>query len=98
MFNELVRLHDMPSLFDLLSHYAALAAPDRQVWQDRRMQQDGCDGREMTRLHGELIAHGWVEQNTGVTPMLGKGEVPACYRVTTAGLRALKQVKTGEVD
>jgi hypothetical protein len=52
----------------------------------------------MTRLHGELIAHGWVEQNTGLTPLLRKGEAPACYRVTTAGLRALKQVKVGEVD
>jgi hypothetical protein len=98
MFNELVRLRDTPSLFELLSLYAGLAAPDRQAWQDRRMQQDGCDGREMTRLHGELIAHGWVEQNTGLTPMLRKGEAPACYRVTTAGLRALKQVKAGEVE
>jgi len=98
MFNELLRLHDTPSLFELLSHYAGLAAADRQAWQDRRMQQDGCDVREMTRLHGELIAHGWVEQNTGLTPVLRKGEVPACYRVTTTGLRALKQVKAGEVE
>ena len=98
MFNELVRLRDTPTLFELLSHYAGLAAPDRQVWQDRQMQQDGCDTREMTRLHGELIAHGWVEQNTGLTPGLRKGEAPACYRVTTAVLRALKQVKAGEVD
>jgi hypothetical protein len=98
MFNELARLRDTPSLFDLLSHYAALGAPDRQVWQDRRMQQDGCDAREMTRLYGELIAHGWMEQNTGLTPVLRKREAPACYRITTAGLRALKQVKAGEVD
>jgi hypothetical protein len=98
MFNELVRLRDTPSLFELLSHYAGLAAPDRQAWQDRQMQQESCDAREMTRLHGELIAHGWVEQNTGLTPVLRKGAVPACYRVTTAGIRALKQVKAGEVD
>jgi hypothetical protein len=98
MFNELERLRDDASLFELLSHYAALAGPDRQVWQDRRMQQDACEGRELTKIHGELIAYGWVEQNTGLTPMLRKGEAPACYRVTTAGLRALKQVRAGEVD
>ncbi len=98
MFNELVLLRDNPSLFAVLSHYAALAGPDRQAWQDRRMQQEGCEGREMTRIHGELIAYGWVEQNTGMTPVLRKGEAPACYRVTSAGLRALKQVKAGEID
>jgi hypothetical protein len=98
MHNELVRLRDTSSLFELLSHYAGLAAPDRQAWQDRRMRQDACDAREMTRLHGELIAHGWLEQNTGLTPLLRKGEAPVCYRITTAGLRALKQVKAGEVD
>jgi hypothetical protein len=98
MFNELVRLRDTPSLFELLSHYAGLATPDRQAWQDRQMQQDDCDPRDMIRLHGELIAHGWMEQNTGLAPLLRKDAVPACYRVTTAGIRALKQVKAGEVD
>ena len=93
MFNELVHLRDTPSLFDLLSHYATLAAPDRQVWQDRRMQQDACDAREMTRLHGELIAYGWVEQNTGLTPVLKPGVAAACYRITSAGLLALKQAR-----
>ncbi len=98
MFNELERLRDTPTMFELLSHYATLAAPDRQVWQDRRMRQEGCEGRDMTKIHGELIAYGWVEQNTGLTPKLCKGEAPACYRITTAGLRALKQVRAGEID
>jgi hypothetical protein len=98
MFNELLHLRDTHGLFELLTHYAGLAVSDRQAWQDRRMRQDGCDSREMTRLHGQLIAHGWVEQNTGLTPLLRKGDAPACYRVTTAGLRALRQVKAGEVD
>jgi hypothetical protein len=98
MFNELERLRDSGELFSLLSHYAELAVPDRQVWQDRRMQQEECAVREMMRLHGELIAYGWVEQNTGVATTLRAGEAPGSYRITPAGLRALKQVKAGEVE
>jgi len=98
MFNELERLRDSAGLFALLTHYAELAAPDRQAWQDRRMRQDGHVPPELTRLHGELLAYGWLEQNSGNVPVLRNGEAPACYRVTTAGLRALKQVKAGEID
>jgi hypothetical protein len=93
MFNEMDRLHESPALIELLTHYATLAAPDRQAWQDRRMSQEGRADREMTGLHGELIAYGWLEQNTGVTPALRAGEVPLSYRVTPAGLRALKQLR-----
>lgn len=93
MFNEMDRLHDSPPLIELLTHYAALAGPDRQAWQDRRMSQDGCSPREMTGLHGELIAYGWLEQNTGETSVLRAGEAPWCYRVTAAGQRALKHLR-----
>jgi hypothetical protein len=85
MFDELDRLRETPALFALLSHYAALAAPDRQAWQDRAAI-DGCEGRALTKLHGELIAYGWLELN------IDAGS--ACYRVTPAGLRALKQVRS----
>jgi plasmid replication initiation protein len=44
--------------------------------------------RKLSRLHGTLIAEGWLEQNTGSIR-------PGSYRVTGAGLRALKRV--GEV-
>jgi hypothetical protein len=98
MFNELERLRDSAGLFALLTHYAELAGPDRQAWQDRQMQQDGQEPRELTRLHGELLAYGWLEQNSGNVPVVRKEEAPACYRVTTAGLRALKQVKAGDID
>lgn len=98
MFDELDRLRDSAAMFGLLEHYATLAGPDRQVWQDRRMRHDDCSPRDLTRLHGELLAYGWLEQNTGLTPVLRRDEAPACYRVTTAGLRALKQVKAGEID
>jgi hypothetical protein len=98
MFNELERLREDGDLFSLLSHYAELAAPDRQAWQDRRMRHGEVPPRALTSMHGELIANGWVEQNTGLTPVLRHDEAPACYRITPAGMRALKQVKAGEVD
>ncbi len=44
----------------------------------------------MTKLHGELIAFGWVEQNTG--------NVPTCYRITSSALRALRKVEVQDDD
>jgi hypothetical protein len=91
MFDEMDRLREENDLFVLLSHYAALAAPDRQAWQDRLLEMMGVEARRLVRLHGELLAYGWLEQNTGQTPAPRRGEAPACYRITAAGLRALKQ-------
>jgi len=98
MLNELERLRDAPGLFALLTHYTDLAAADRQAWHDRRMQLDGCDARQLTRLHGELIAHGWLELDVTSVPQPRAGAVPACYRVTREGLRALKQIEADESD
>jgi hypothetical protein len=98
MFNEIERLRDTSALLTLLTHYAGLAAPDRQVWHDRLMRLDGCDARQITRLHGELIAHGWLELDVASVPRPQAGAVPGCYRVTREGLRALKQIAAGEVD
>jgi hypothetical protein len=93
MFDELQRLCEAQDLRDLLSHYAEKGARDRHTWQDRVPQLDGVGPRELVKLHGELLAYGWIEQNTGLTPVLRAGAAPACYRVTTAGLRALKQAR-----
>jgi hypothetical protein len=98
MIDELERLRETPELFGLLSHYAELARPDRQAWHDRKMLLDGCEGKQLTRLHGELMAYGWLEQNTGVVPLARKGEAPGCYRVTRSGIKALEQACSGEGD
>ena len=90
MADDVQRLQEMPSLRALLTHYAVFGKEDRQVWQDRVEEFEGATGRELTRLHGELLAYGWVEQNTGITPA-GKGLAPGCYRITNGGLRALRQ-------
>ena len=94
MFDELDRLREAPELRSLLAHYAERGKADREAWQDRLNHLDGLEARAVVRLHGELLAFGWIEQNTGVTPasMPRGGAAPACYRVTTAGLRALRQI------
>ena len=66
----------------LLCHYAQLGTADRESWQGRVMELDDLPPRDLSRLHGELLAQGWVELNAGATP--------ACYRVTLPGLRAYR--------
>ena len=97
MFDEMDRLRGLDGLRALLDHYAALAKPDRQAWQDRLPELAGVQGRDLVRLHGELLAYGWIEQNTGLTPNARRGAAPACYRVTSPGLRALKQLRSEEL-
>ncbi len=72
-------------LFRLLSVYAEPGALNRETWQGRVMEFDGMTGRDLSRLHGELIAAGWLEQDTGATR--------AAYRVTLQGLRAYRNVE-----
>jgi hypothetical protein len=98
MLDDLQRLRETEALARLLAHYADLGAADREAWQDRVMDLDGVEPRQLVLLHGELIAYGWVEQNTGSTAVLKAGVVAACYRVTGAGLRALRKMRDGDMD
>jgi hypothetical protein len=93
MFDDLERLCGDGNLLTLLTQYAEAGSADRAAWQDRVMELEGVGPKELARLHGELIAHGWVEQNTGLTPVLKPGVAAACYRITSAGQRALKQAR-----
>jgi hypothetical protein len=93
MFDEFQRLRQTQPLLRLLSHYAELGTKDRETWQDRLMELAGTAARELSRLHGELIAYGWVEQNTGTTPVLKPGVAACCYRITSAGLKTFKLAK-----
>ncbi len=85
------RLSTDTPIVRLLDHYAEAGLPDRQIWQDRVMEMEGVEIRQLVRLHGELIAQGWIEQNTGATPQLKPGVAASCYRITPAGYRAWKE-------
>jgi hypothetical protein len=93
MFDDVDHLRDDAGLLQLLSHYAEAGSDDRAAWQDRVMQLDGAAPEALVKLHGRLLACDWIEQNTGAAPGLRDGRVPCCYRVTTAGQRALKQAR-----
>jgi hypothetical protein len=98
MFDEMDRLRDVKEMQGLLIHYRDLGSLDRAAWQDRVCAREGVEPRELVRLHGELLAYGWLEQNTGIVPGATRGTAPGCYRITPAGVRALKQLVTEEVE
>jgi hypothetical protein len=86
MPDELERLAGCPTLRGLLQHYDSPCGEKPDAWQDRIMHLEGVADSELVKLHGELIAHQWVEQNTGG---------PGCgYRITPVGHKALG--KTGQ--
>ncbi len=91
MMDEMERLRETKPLYALLELYHERSGGDRQAWQERIPEIEGIGGRDLVRLHGELLAYGWIEQNTGVTAP--GGGVIACYRLTPAGVRALRQAR-----
>ena len=94
MDDELDLLAEARDLLRLLAHYAQYGEADREAWQDRLMELEGLSAKDLTRLHGELMAQGWIEQNTGVTPFVRPGVVAGCYRITAAGLRLVRVFAT----
>jgi hypothetical protein len=93
MLDEMERLRQTSELCALLEYYQERAGTDRQAWQDRILEVPGVEPRDLIRLYGELLAYGWLEQNTGVTAVPRVGAALASYRITTAGLRALRQAR-----
>jgi hypothetical protein len=92
MSDDVELLVENEDLLTLLTHYAT-ATGDREAWLDRVMTLDDAKPEELVRMHGLLIAGDLLEQNTGATPVLRRDGVPCCYRVTTAGQRALRRVQ-----
>ena len=98
MYNELERLRDNAPLQLLLGHYAepGVAAPGE--WQDRAIELPGVESRLLSRLHGQLLAHGWVEQDTYHPSSPGAQPYRTRYRITEPGLQASKQVLCGQTQ
>ncbi len=90
MMDELELLRDDRSLVQLLCHYQESGLANPEAWQDRLMALPDREPRELTRLHGLLLAFGWLEQNTGLTGLLKPDTVACCYRITASGRRALR--------
>jgi hypothetical protein len=90
MLDDLDHLRHNPRLLQLLFHYAQLGETNRETWQDRLMEMAEVEPPGLVKLHGELIAFQWVEQNTG--------QFPTCYRITLAGLRAMRAIPAQETE
>src|SRR5476651_2476286 len=91
MFDDSLRLQENSHLLFLLSHYAQQGTEDRATWRDRLMQMEGVEPRQLSALHGELIAFDWIEQDSGQT-------LSACYRITLNGLREYRRFHGVEVE
>ena len=98
MFDDSMRLRENTHLLALLSHYAQQGTEDRATWRDRLMQMEGIEPKQLSALHGELIAFEWIEQNTGQALMLTDGILSACYRITLNGLREYGRVQGVEIN
>jgi hypothetical protein len=98
MFDELERLCSEASLRNLLRHYVVAGDADREAWHTRVSELPGVSAATLVKLHGELIAHQWIEQNTGVISMTAACNVAGCYRGTAAGRKALRRAEMCEVD
>lgn len=90
MLDDSLRLQENPHLLTLLSHYAQQGIEDRAMWRHRLMQMDGIEPKQLSALHGDLIAFDWIEQNTGQT-------LSACYRITVNGLREYRRLHGVEI-
>ena len=95
--DELDRLRQDPRLVELLAHYASLGTPDRSVWQKRLSEMDGIDAKELSRLHGELIAFDWIELSPSRTSTVPGSVQAGVYRITSHGVRDLGQLQGVEV-
>jgi hypothetical protein len=93
MLDDSLRLQENPLLLALLSHYAQQGTEDRATWRDRLMQMEGVEPKQLSGLHGELIAFEWIEQNTGQALLLQGGTLSACYRITLNGLREYRHIQ-----
>ena len=98
MLDDSLRLQENPQLLALLSHYAQMGTEDRATWRDRLMQLEGVEPKQLSILHGELIAFDWIEENTGQALMLTDGTLSACYRITLNGLREYRRFHGVEVE
>jgi hypothetical protein len=95
--DDLERLRQDPRAIELLAYYAALGTPDRSVWQKRLGTMEGIDAKELSRLHGELIAFDWIEQNPSRNSAAPGSVQAGVYRITSHGVRDLCQVQGVEV-
>lgn len=90
-------LRTEPGLLELLLRYGARHKESPQTeWHDRVMELDGADGPRLAKLHGLLLAAGWIETRVHGESFRTPGRLEACYRITPEGLTALRSSASGQ--
>ena len=86
-------LRENPALRQLLEYYCEVAdrKPDVE-WHDRIMEMHGADAKMLTRLHGQLLANGWIETRVHFDAIAATGDLRECYKPTRDGVHALRLV------
>jgi hypothetical protein len=98
MMTSIESLKADPKLHALLTCYAQLKRKNPDVeWHDRVMELPGCDPAELHRLHGLLLASGWIETRVHGDSFRTAGKLVSCYRVTTDGSAILRFAGPGGV-
>ncbi len=89
---EQPRFRNDPRVYQVLGHYDKRDAVGPAPWRERLMDIPGVAAAELSRLHGLLLAYGWIVQG----PALGDDGrcLSSCYRITPAGQRALHHFTT----
>ncbi|MFO0945510.1 MAG: hypothetical protein U1D30_06140 [Planctomycetota bacterium] len=86
-------------LRDLLEQYRArqISRPDME-WQDRVMELGTLTPTELSKLHGLLLANGWVDTRVTADAFATAGKLTDCYKVTRDGLSALRRADLPFLD
>lgn len=91
MITNIQTLQSDEQLRQLLDRYVQLHKSQPKVeWHDRVMELDGCDTQRLAKLHGLLLASGWIETRVHGDSFRHAGRLEACYKVTHDGVHALR--------
>lgn len=92
MLDALAVLRANDHLRRLLLEYRLLREYEPEtLWHDRIMALADLAPKELSRLHGLLLANGWLDIRVMPEAFEQPGRIAQCYRITREGLLALRQ-------
>lgn len=84
-------LRESTPLRELLYHYLTCKQQSPgQEWHDRVMSVGTLEPADVSKLHGHLLANGWVDTRVANDVFNTPGRLTGCYKITPDGARALQ--------
>lgn len=91
MLGPLELLRESLPLRELLAQYKSYReVHPGQEWHDRVMQLGTLEPPEISKMHGVLLANGWVDTRVAIETFNTPGRLQSCYKITPDGVRALQ--------